>query len=432
MQLDCLEFAKPIQKLLTNLRELLAKQLILAFKRLNLMLKEYFLYINILLSTTYYMKQIALLATALLMGATAFSQYCESGGPSSTADSNLEGLTIIGDAGSINYVGCPAVTGVQHYTTESVTLGAGSSYSLNVQFGTCGGNYAGAAQVWIDFNGNNAFETSESVLTWSGMPMTSPNAYVVTVPANSISGTHRMRVMQAEQASLPLDPCAGFTWGSVTDFNVTITGGIDCSSFIGDDRFNPRIVASFPYSENYNSSLCYSSQNPTYASPDVFYQIATNGVDAVRVSLCGSTFDTFLSVLDQNGAAIYGNDDSGNCGTSSELEFPTAGYDTLFLVVEGWGTASGDYTIEITEGSVGIQENTPNSIGLYPNPTENTLQLKTAQNGTLQFFSTQGRIIYETTLNNDVLVNVSHLPRGLYVVKLTDATSVAQQKIILE
>jgi hypothetical protein len=396
------------------------------------MLKEYFLYINILLSTTYYMKQFALLASTLLIGASAFSQYCEAGGPSSANDSNLEGLNIIGDAGSINYVGCPAVTGVQYYTTESVTISAGSSYALNVQFGTCGGNYSSVAEVWIDFNGNNSFETSESVLTWSGMPMTSPNTYVLTVPAGAIDGTHRMRVMQAEQASLPLDPCAGFTWGSVTDFNVTITGGVDCSSFVGDDRFNPRIVPSFPYSENYNSSLCYSSQNPTYTSPDVFYRIVTSGVDAVQVSLCGSSFDTFLSVVDQNGTAIYGNDDSGNCGTSSELEFPTAGYDTLFIVVEGWGTASGDYTIEISEGSLSLEENALNSIGLHPNPAQNTLQLESAQNGKLQFFSTQGQIVYETILNNDVQVNVSHLPRGLYLVKLTDETSVAQQKIILE
>lgn len=298
------------------------------------------------------MKRIALIAILLFLGTTSFSQYCESGGQSSTADSNLGALSIVGASGSINFTGCPGVTGVQYYTAETVTLSAGASYVLNLQFGTCGGNFSSVAEVWIDYNGNNVFETSESVVTWSGQPMGAPTGYVITVPANSVAGMHRMRVMQAEQSTLPLDPCAGFTWGSVTDFNVTLTGGIDCSGYIGDDRFNPRVVGNIPFSENHNSSICYSNQSAAYVSPDVFYKIVPNGLGAIKVSLCGSTFDTFLSIQDQNGMAIYGNDDAGNCGTSSEIEFPTAGYDTVFAVVEGWGVASGDYTIVITEGSL--------------------------------------------------------------------------------
>jgi hypothetical protein len=378
------------------------------------------------------MKPIALIATLLLSSIVAQSQYCESGGPSSTADSNLEALSIVGASGSINFTGCPGVTGVQHHTTETVTLNSGATYVLNLQFGTCGGNFSSVAEVWIDFNGNNVFEPTESVVTWSGQPMTSPAGYVITIPANSVAGTHRMRVMQAEQLSLPLDPCAPFTWGSVTDFNVTLTGGIDCSGYVGDDRFNPRDVPSIPYSESHNSSICYSSQSAAYASPDVFYKIVPNGLSAIKVSLCGSSFDTFLSIQDQNGMAIYGNDDAGNCGTGSEIEFPTDGYDTLFAVVEGWGTESGDYTIVISEGSLSLDENDTETIGLHPNPANNILYLETAQIGTLQFFSTQGRIVYETILNNDEIVNVSHLPRGLYLVQLTNDQSVSQQKIILE
>lgn len=396
------------------------------------MLIKYFLYIKRLLSTTYSMKLHALVGSLLLLSYTGFSQYCTSGGPSTTADSNLENLSIVGASGSINYVGCPAVTGVQHYTAETVTLNAGSSYVLNIQFGTCGGSYNSVGEVWIDFNGNSVFEPSESLLTWSGQPMTSTQGYVISIPANVISGTHRMRVMQAEQSTLPLDPCASFSWGSVTDFDITLTGGIDCSGYVGDDRYDPRIVGSIPFSENHNSATCYSSQSSAYSSPDVFYKIVPNGLSAIKVSLCGSSFDTFLSVQDQNGTALYGNDDSGNCGTSSELEFPTEGHDTLFVVVEGWGFASGDYTILITEGSLNVDEKQQNKLGLYPNPAHNTLHFNSVQKGTLQFFSMQGRIVYETILNDDLEIDVAHLPRGLYLVKLLKDTSVSQQKLILK
>lgn len=378
------------------------------------------------------MKQIALIAILLLTSHLSHSQYCMSGGPSSTADSNLGALSIVGASGSINFVGCPGVTGVQYYTSESVTLSAGASYVLNLQFGTCGGNFSSVAQVWIDFNGNGIFEASEAVVSWSGQPMASPTGYVINVPANSIAGMHRMRVMQAEQSTLPLDPCASFTWGSVTDFNVTLTGGIDCSGYVGDDRYNPRVVPNIPFSENHNSAICYSSQSAAYNSPDVFYKIVPNGLTAIKVSLCGSTFDTFLSIQDQNGMAIYGNDDSGNCGTASEIDFLTGSHDTLFAVVEGWGVASGDYTIVITEGSLDINENEINTIGIHPNPANDIVYLETAQQGTLQFFSTQGRIVYEMILNNDLEINVSHLPRGLYLVKLINDQHISQQKLILK
>jgi hypothetical protein len=360
------------------------------------------------------------------------TQYCETGGPSSTADSNLEALSITGVSGSINYTGCPGTPGLEYYTAETVTLSAGGSYVLNIQFGTCGGNFSSVGEVWIDFNGNSIFEPSESLLTWSGQPMTSPTGYVISVPANALSGTHRMRVMQAEQSTLPLDPCANFTWGSVTDFNVTLTGGIDCSGYVGDDRFDPRIVSSIPFTESHNSSICYTNQNPTYNAPDVFYKIVPNGIPALKVSLCGSSFDTFLSIVDQNGMAIYGNDDSGACGTSSEVEFLTEGHDTLFAVVEGWGIASGDYTITITEVPLAVLENNTDKLILYPNPANDRVSFDKHYSGTVKFFSTQGRIVHETILNNDLQMDVSHLPRGMYIIELTTNNATLQQKIILK
>ena len=72
----------------------------------------------------------------------AYGQYCTSNvGPTSNADSNVELVQINGALGNINFVGCPAVIGVQDLTALSVTLNAGSPYILNVKFGTFGGNY---------------------------------------------------------------------------------------------------------------------------------------------------------------------------------------------------------------------------------------------------------------------------------------------------
>jgi hypothetical protein len=46
----------------------------------------------------------------------------------------------------------------------------GSTYTLNVTFGTCGGTFPGAGEAWIDWNQNLTFEPGESIGTWSGSP----------------------------------------------------------------------------------------------------------------------------------------------------------------------------------------------------------------------------------------------------------------------
>ncbi|MCB0399910.1 MAG: hypothetical protein KDD26_09875, partial [Winogradskyella sp.] len=89
-------------------------------------------------------------------------------------------------------------------------------------------------------------------------------------------------------------------------------------------------------------------------SNDVFYSLAgTADGEEVTVSLCGSSFDTILTVLDScDGSVVASNDDS--CSLQSELTFTSDGATTYIILVEGFfstfsGTgASGDYTLAVT------------------------------------------------------------------------------------
>ncbi|WP_199851613.1 fibronectin type III domain-containing protein, partial [Brumimicrobium mesophilum] len=176
-----------------------------------------------------------LVVPSLLMWQGVNGQYC-SGGPSSLIDSNVESVNITGDnATSIAYLGCPGLAGVEDQTALSVDLTAGSIYTLDVEFGTCGGNYTGAGEAWIDFNQNGIFEASESIGTSSGLPNTSPwNAPVnfsFSVDPTAVGGATRMRVIQQEGGVLPLNPCASFFYGSVVDFSVNITAVVPTCPF---------------------------------------------------------------------------------------------------------------------------------------------------------------------------------------------------------
>ena len=172
------------------------------------------------------MKKIILIAISLVFFGELYSQYCSNGGPSSTFDSNVESVFISGENNtSINYTGCPGVSGVENQSSLMVDLVADSTYTMDVQFGTCGGNYNSAGEVWIDWNQNTIFESTESIGSWSGTPPTSLSNFTFTVPPIAFTGISGIRVMQYEGGSLPLDPCASFTWGSVVDFSANISGG---------------------------------------------------------------------------------------------------------------------------------------------------------------------------------------------------------------
>lgn len=157
---------------------------------------------------------------------TTLYDYCN-GGPTSTSDSNVEGVDIVGDAGTtISHTGCPAVTYAENLRALSVDVTVGNSYSLDVTFGSCGGNYAGAGEVWIDWNNDDVFDAGESIGFSSGTPGSAPWDTFVTfnfiVPPTATVGTTVMRVMQREGGSIPLDPCGNYSWGSVMDFTVNI------------------------------------------------------------------------------------------------------------------------------------------------------------------------------------------------------------------
>lgn len=365
------------------------------------------------------MVRLLLFILFLPFSSITFGQYCTSGGPSSTIDSNIESVTLNGSSGSINYFGCPGITGLETYTSQTVSLDAGQSYTLSIQFGTCAGAYPGVGEAWIDFNANQIFEPSESVGTWSGTPPTSVSNFTVNVPSGASTGQTKMRIIQEEGGSLPVDPCANFNWGSATDFNIQIINGIDCSSYIGDDTSNPRLINTYPFSETHDNSFCYSNQNMVYASPDVYYLVIPDpSFNSMEFSLCGSTFDTFLTVMDEDGNILAINDDHPDCNIQSKLSIYTSNQDSLYVIVEGWSSQSGIYTINIEQGSIGLNEIQNEQFIIYPNPTSSVFQLNNEKEEQLFLTDSKGLNVFNQVIEPFETIDISFLPDGIYFAQM--------------
>lgn len=343
------------------------------------------------------------------------------GGPTSDIDSNLESFFLLGNTSQINYNGCPGVLGVEDQTSLGADLSAGGNYVATVQFGTCGGNYSGAGEAWIDWNQNGNYEPTESIGSWQGTPPATSSNFNFFVPASSIAGVTKMRVNQEEQGSIPLDPCAEFTWGSVVEFSIFITGGIDCTGFLGNTSAEAIIVQSIPFVDTNSTVMCYSSESTVYNSPDVFYKFGTNPLAAsTTVSLCNSSFDTYLTMLDLNLNVIAFNDDGNSCSSGeSEITFESGSYDSLYAVVEGWNLENGEYIINITEElNVGIDQNLKTGFNLSPNPANDVLNFSGGLISKVEVFDIQGRKVLSAVNKFGITdLDISFLNSGSYLVK---------------
>lgn len=360
-------------------------------------------------------------------------QYCtNSVGPTTIIDSNVESVNLIGDISSISYIGCPGQLGLEDLTNLTASLTAGNNYTAEIQFGTCGGNYSGNGEAWIDFNHDQIFDPSESIGTWSDTPPSAMSLFNFTVPSGSINGTTRMRVMHREGGTLPLDPCGQYQWGSVMDFSIEITGGTDCSGYLGNTMEEAVIVNAIPYSATNNNSICYTSNNYAYPSPDVYYLILpSTSSHTINVSLCGSSFDTFLSVFDKFGNTINYNDD-GDCGSQSNLTFEVEQRDSIYVVVEGWGNESGDYQIDITGEFLNEIPVEQAPIRVFPNPSTNLIYIEGIANQTIYLYNIIGKIVYSQPYKNNESINISHLSSGIYFIKGIHNNQPITRKIIIE
>jgi hypothetical protein len=125
----------------------------------------------------------------------------------------------------------------------------------------------------------------------------------------------------------------------------------------GDTIANALLIPSFPYTDNgttagrvddYDEVCPYDGST----SPDVVYRFAPTTTVVATLDLCNSSFDTKLYIYDAALNLIACNDDFNVAPCyvySSKLESVTfnAG-NTYYIIIDGYGGASGAYVLAIT------------------------------------------------------------------------------------
>jgi len=117
--------------------------------------------------------------------------------------------------------------GYSNYTTMSTNLTQAGTYTATISIGS--GGAAGVA-IWIDYNDNGLFESSEKYNTTGTIVVSGTGTITINVPATAPLGSHRMRVRHVYNTSgATIDPCSSYTYGETEDYSVNVQPSTACS-----------------------------------------------------------------------------------------------------------------------------------------------------------------------------------------------------------
>ena len=156
---------------------------------------------------------------------------------------------------------------------------------------------------------------------------------------------------------------------------------------------------SFACGDTFSGSTEFATNSNGEPSGDVFYSFTGTGTaENVTVSLCGSgtTFDTFLRVYsDCSGTEIAQNDDF--CGDQSQVTFESDGTSTYYIMVEGKGSATGDFSATVScEDVLGTSTFEAGQVTLYPNPVTDVLQINSkTEIESVEIFNVNGQLLIQ-------------------------------------
>lgn len=249
--------------------------------------------------------------------------YCDSQGSRVT----YEWIDYVAFGGMANSTG--ANEGYGDFTSQTATVVAGTSNEITVSAGFASSAYNEHFNVWIDFNHNGTFESSE--LTDMGMNNSSGNRVAnIDVPSSAFIGDTRMRVSMKYNGAPTA--CEAIGDGEVEDYTVSITAG----SVDNEAPSVPNGLAS--------SNLAETSFTLTWtASTD---NIGVSGYDVyVNGSLDGSSATTSynvtgLSVNTTYAMTVVAKDAAGNVSAASSALNVTTPDQTAPSVPSGLASAN--------------------------------------------------------------------------------------------
>ena len=140
-----------------------------------------------------------------------------------------EPITLVDFTGINNATATEAYLGDSHeiFLDQTANVASGQSYDIKLE-GNTGGDYENFFAVFIDWNQNGVLTDDGEVYAITQTITNSDGTdgqqaiHSITVPADALPGTTRMRVKKTDDSINVLDPCLGGYYGQAEDYSVNV------------------------------------------------------------------------------------------------------------------------------------------------------------------------------------------------------------------
>jgi uncharacterized delta-60 repeat protein len=193
--------------------------------------------------------------------------------------------------------------------------------------------------------------------------------------------------------------------------------------YCGDTVSQPFVIpidSNYVFNNPFIDSIAVDSLGTTITNCDIYYNsIDTAFIDSLWAT--GNQVNVIWNIVDSNGSNLdtttYDlNNGSGVYWLQLSVFCPTKAVDDYFTVTQAIYFGNGGAYL------VGLEDNPEleNSIGLYPNPTSNSVTITFESNSTahIQLMDAQGKFILENSIVSGQSVSLEELERGVYFISL--------------
>ena len=232
----------------------------------------------------YFFKLIVIFAFTLGVVHYSFAQYCSSSSTSASfCSTSLVSIGSLNNASS----GCANYSDYTSIYTELVLNGI---YNLTIGLNNCSGfTMPKISNVYIDWNGNESFDVGEEVFHINATSSIAANqtnfSTTITVPANAVQDTIRMRVVTVYST---LDDaidysCGMYGWGETEDYSLIIRGLIQNVNSVDNLCYGGNSGEINITTANTGSGLAYSIDGGLSFSASPNFNNLSNGLYNVCV-----------------------------------------------------------------------------------------------------------------------------------------------------
>jgi hypothetical protein len=232
------------------------------------------------------------------------------------------------------------------YDTHLVShvVGEDVSFAVDIMGGTAG------FRIWVDWNHDGTFDTTEEVM-YQSSGYASSHSGSFTVPTSAMPGETRMRIVSHWLSTTgDVDPCAvGFTYGEFEDYKFVVGELEDC-----DGIPEAGTVTVNPVSGNPDSTYTVSASGYSYGNGLTYqWQSNTDGAGWVDEGAATSYYSAYTATAPSGLGVEVEWRLLVTCTNSTEFSYSdTATFTTVITYCQPAFSSTSDYIVSFSLGSI--------------------------------------------------------------------------------